>query len=366
MSSEVSTQLVGLGLNREGPASNGASDAAIFRSTLDEALDTLATVIDATDTAATADAKAAVLTCRSQLAAGVPAEVLDPIARTCFASTRHVAAHGRDHAAEQRTRAAALVTMVRETVATLGGDQTSLDDTLAGSVQRLGQLARVDDLQQIQARLFEEVATLKRVTLERRAAWEQTVQQFGTRLSTLETQLDLTRKEAAVDPLTNIANRRTFEATCRQWLGPHRPGFVMAMADVDDFKAINDRHGHGVGDRVLVTVAETLARSLRAGDLVARLGGDEFVLLAAGLTLRQAEGRLSAISRDIRNACQGLVPDGAAPSMSIGIAECSAGDTLESLQQRADAALYEAKRGGKGRLAAKASPLIRDLRGLSR
>jgi diguanylate cyclase (GGDEF)-like protein len=136
------------------------------------------------------------------------------------------------------------------------------------------------------------------------------------------------------------------------------------MVDVDNFKTINDQCGHGVGDRVLVTVAETLARSLRPNDLVARLGGDEFAVLAANLTLNQAEGRFAAISRKVHEACQPLVQehDGILSSISIGIAECSAGDTLDSLQQRADAALYDAKKRGKGRVATKASPFIRDLR----
>jgi diguanylate cyclase (GGDEF)-like protein len=135
----------------------------------------------------------------------------------------------------------------------------------------------------------------------------------------------------------------------------------MAMADVDNFKAINDRFGHLVGDQVLVTVAETLARSLRSGDLVARVGGDEFAILAASLTLTQAEGRFAGIAGAVQRACSAHVPDGMAPTISIGIAECSAGDTVESVQQRTDAALYQAKKDGKGRLATKASPFLRDL-----
>jgi diguanylate cyclase (GGDEF)-like protein len=253
--------------------------------------------------------------------------------------------------------------MVRETVATIGGGQANLQETLADSAERFERLAQVGDLQQIQARLLDEVATLKRITLEQRRSWEETIQQFGVRLGRLETQLDHTRREAAIDPLTNVANRRTFEQKCREWLKPNRPGFVMAMIDVDDFKAINDRYGHAVGDRVLVVVAETLVRSLRADDLVARLGGDEFVIMAACLTLSQAEGRFGAIGRAVQNATRELAQDGAmVPSISMGVAECSAGDTLESLQQRADEALYLAKKNGKGRLATKASPFIRDLR----
>ena len=136
-----------------------------------------------------------------------------------------------------------------------------------------------------------------------------------------------------------------FEKTCREWLAPNKPGFVIAMADVDDFKTINDENGHGIGDKVLVTVAEALVHALRGGDVVARLGGDEFAVLACGLTLTQAESRFATIGKQVQAACRPLVKDGQpAPSLSIGLAECSAGDTMESLQQRADAALYQAKR----------------------
>jgi diguanylate cyclase len=223
------------------------------------------------------------------------------------------------------------------------------------------QIARTNDLQQMQAELAAEVLHLKRIALERRTAWERTLGEFQTRLSRLERELDYTKREASVDPLTNVANRRTFERTCREWLLPNRLGFVMAMADVDDLKMINDRYGHAMGDRLLATIADTLARSLRADDIVARLGGDEFAILGAGLTLGQAERRLMAIGKVVQNACRLMIPDGTAPSISIGLTERAAGDTLESLRQRADEALYDAKKNGKGRVATKSSPLIRDL-----
>lgn len=248
-----------------------------------------------------------------------------------------------------------------DVVASMVGDETSLQERLAGSAARFERLSSVEDVTQIHAQLFEEVATLKRISVERRAAWDERSEQFASRLATLESQLDSTRREAAIDPLTNIANRRTFERTCRQWLAPNRPGFVMAMADVDNFKAINDQFGHAVGDQVLVGVAETLARCLRSDDLVARVGGDEFAILATSLSLGQAESRFAAIAAAVERACRVFVPDGVAPSISIGLAERSAGDTSESLTQRADEALYQAKKSGKGRLATKASPFIRDL-----
>jgi diguanylate cyclase (GGDEF)-like protein len=356
----VSTNLVALHLAKTNPTS--ASEADVLRRTLDEAFGTLADVLAAGDTGTLAEVVAAVDGCRAQLAAGAAADVLDPLARACFETTRNVASSSRKSAAEQRAQVAALVTVVRETVATIAGGEANLHDTLTSSAERFERLSQGGDLRQIQAQLAKEVATLKRISVERRAAWDQRFREFGSRLSTLETQLDTTRREAALDPLTNVANRRTFERTCREWLGPNRPGFVLAMIDVDDFKTINDRNGHAIGDRVLVAVAESLVRSLRSDDVVARLGGDEFAILAACLTLSQSEGRLAAIGRAVQTACREIVQDGVGASISIGVAECSAGDTLESLQQRADEALYQAKKNGKGRLATKASPFIRDLR----
>jgi diguanylate cyclase len=271
-------------------------------------------------------------------------------------------AHGRPSDDASRTLADVLA-MVRETMASIAGDHDTFDETLASSAERFERLAGVNDLQQLQAQLFQEVATLKRVTIERRKAWEKTTQEFGARLTSLESQLDDTRREASLDPLTNVANRRAFEKTCREWLAPNKPGFVIAIADVDDFKSINDENGHGTGDKVLVAVADALVRALRTGDVVARLGGDEFAVLACGLTLTQAESRFATIGKQVQAACRPLVNEAhPAPSLSIGLAECSAGDTMESLQQRADAALYQAKRNGKGRVAAKTSPLLRDLR----
>jgi diguanylate cyclase (GGDEF)-like protein len=343
------------------PTPAGQSDLDVFRSTLDEAFGTLADVLTAGDAGSLTEVLAGIERCRAALTGDVAAEFVVPIARACFDSTKSVAAHTRNKTAERRTQIAELVAMVRETVHTIAGDQTNIQETLAGSAERLERIAHADDLHLIQVKLRQEVARLTRITMERRAAWEKTVKDFGTRLANLETQLDRTRREAATDPLTNVPNRRSFEATCREWMAPNRPGFVMAMVDVDDFKKINDRYGHGIGDRVLVLVAETLARSLRAEDVVARIGGDEFAVLASSLTLTQAEGRFAAIGRAVQEACKPLVEDARGPSISIGLAECSAGDTLRSLQQRADAALYQAKRSGKGRLATKAVPLIRDL-----
>lgn len=251
------------------------------------------------------------------------------------------------------------LSMVRDAVAAIAGEQTSLDESLTGSAARVAQIARSNNITEIQTLLAEEVTRLKRIALERRTTWEHTVGEFRTRMTRLEEQLDHTRREASLDPLTSVANRRTFEGTCRQWLAADHAGFVLAMVDVDDFKAINDRYGHAVGDRLLVAVAETLTRSLRSDDLVARIGGDEFAVLAPGLTAAQAGRRFAAIAGAVQTACAAIVAHRIPPSISIGLAERAAGDTLDTLQQRADGALYDAKRNGKGCVAIKGAPMTR-------
>jgi diguanylate cyclase len=354
--------LVSLGLGGRHSETQPApvAEAVVFRRILDEALAVLNDAIEAEEVIPP-DVSAAVDAFRAGIAGGLGAAGLDPLAAICFTSIRRFTSHARGSATARRAQVTALVATVRETVATIAGNQNSLHDSLAGSVERVDRIARLDNLCEIQERLVEEVAALKQIAIERRASWEQTFQDFGRRLTGLETQLDTTRREATIDPLTNVANRRMFERTCKAWMGPHRPPFVLATIDVDDFKAVNDQHGHDVGDRVLVAVAETLVRSLRTDDLVARLGGDEFAILAAPLTLQQAQGRFASFVNAVSAACRQVMPDGSAVTISIGIAELSAGDTVESVQKRADQALYEAKRAGKGRVAVKATPFIRDL-----
>jgi diguanylate cyclase len=327
---------------------------------LGESLEIVADAIEVGDSTPP-DVTSTLSTCRQAIAAGREATALSPLTATCFTSLRRFIAHARAQATAQRAQVTALVGMVRETVTTIAGSHTSLHETLTGSAERFDEIARLDNLQDIQARLVDEVATLKRIAIERKAAWEQTLQEFGRRVNGLESQLDTTRREATTDPLTNVANRRVFDRTCRAWMGPNRPPFVMAMIDVDDFKSINDKNGHAAGDKVLVAVAETLVKSLRPEDLVARLGGDEFAVLAAPLTLQQAQERFAILVGAIGTACRPFLSDGKTATVSIGLAEFSAGDSAETLQKRADQALYDAKRNGKGRVAAKAMPFVRDL-----
>lgn len=320
-----------------------------------------AAVRDSADTSdlARADLAAGVIGCED--GAPIDPATTERLAQLCVDSIKRSVMQTRRREAEYGAQIGALVGKVREAVAALGGTHASLDAALSNSAERFERLSRIDDFHEIQGQLCSEVERLKRLALDQRAEWERTARDFDDRISTLRSQLETTRREAGVDPLTSVANRRTYEQTLRDWMD-RRVGFILALIDVDDFKAVNDRHGHAAGDRVLVAIAETLSRSVRAGDVVARIGGDEFAILAATLTLPQAERRYAGLIAAVTNACGTVIPDDGPMTVSVGVAELSAGDTADALQTRADAALYEAKAGGKRRIVARAAPLIRDLR----
>jgi diguanylate cyclase (GGDEF)-like protein len=151
------------------------------------------------------------------------------------------------------------------------------------------------------------------------------------------------------DPLTGLANRRQFDHRLRGVSArAQRSGvaFAVAYLDLDDFKPINDRFGHDIGDRVLVCVAERLTESVREADLVARLGGDEFAIILEDVDGAASLGML--LSR-LREAVEKPIPvDGRTVQVgiSIGVVPCLDGRAEPGdLVRRADRAMLQIKTG---------------------
>lgn len=163
-------------------------------------------------------------------------------------------------------------------------------------------------------------------------------------------------RQAGMDPLTGLVTRRVLDdAVARALAAATFPdGAALVLLDVDEFKSINDSHGHPVGDAALVHLASVITREVRAEDaVVSRLGGDELAILLTGCPPDVATRRAQDLLEAVRAAP--LVLDGdvlMALSVSIGVAHAPrhAAD-LRTLYAAADRALYEAKRAGRGRVA---------------
>jgi diguanylate cyclase (GGDEF)-like protein len=151
---------------------------------------------------------------------------------------------------------------------------------------------------------------------------------------------------ARTDPLTDLSNRRAWQEELRRELARaarSRQPLAIAIIDVDELKSYNDRWGHAAGDRLLLTAAARWRRRLRISDLLARVGGDEFALTLPGCTLEEAV----EIGDQLRTA----LPEGL--SCSVGVAEWTGGEPVDSLLARADDALYAAKESGRDRTCAR-------------
>ncbi|SHL88160.1 sensor domain-containing diguanylate cyclase [Rhodanobacter sp. OK091] len=160
---------------------------------------------------------------------------------------------------------------------------------------------------------------------------------------------ELTRL-ARFDTLTGLANRRHFDERIAVLLLQkyrQRSPLLLMMIDIDHFKCINDSWGHGVGDEVLKAVGQRLQGCLRKNDLVARLGGDEFVALVEDV---ESSSIAEELTRKIQAAMAQEITVGAIRiqmTLSIGMALCQSAASADAFMQLADAALYEAKAGGR-------------------
>jgi diguanylate cyclase (GGDEF)-like protein len=153
--------------------------------------------------------------------------------------------------------------------------------------------------------------------------------------------------QATHDPLTGIANRALFERTVAGLVADRTP-FHMALLDLDDFKMVNDRLGHGMGDLLITTVSQRLVDHVRPRDTVARLGGDEFVVLLPDAHPDTVTGLLT----DLVTAVERPVDLGGhevATHVSIGVTASHDDDRPEELLRRADVAMYAAKGSGGNR-----------------
>ena len=161
------------------------------------------------------------------------------------------------------------------------------------------------------------------------------------------------RMLATSDVLTGIYNRRGFQDAAERALRNaqrQQQPLAVVVADIDNFKAINDRHGHDAGDRALRHFATRLERLVRRGDLVGRIGGEEFALLLVNTRARNAVEVVERIRRDIA-----AMPVEGASSISMtasfGITDLRPGDiSLAALMSRADRALYRSKLEGRDRV----------------
>ncbi|WP_448678592.1 diguanylate cyclase [Pseudomonas nicosulfuronedens] len=243
-----------------------------------------------------------------------------------------------------------------------------LDDTLREQVSGLKEsVLEATDLdglkRNVESRLQGLVGTMDRFRVERESREQEVserIQSLVTRVASMEeeartfqTNIEDQRQKAMTDALTGLPNRAALterlELEVSRW---QRYGgdLLLAVLDVDHFKRINDDFGHLAGDKVLKIIANELAKRVRKTDFIARYGGEEFVVLLPGTPLDGGEQLLDVLRGAIEACPFHFKGERLSITCSAGLTAFREGERAENAFERADQALYRAKRGGRNRL----------------
>jgi diguanylate cyclase (GGDEF)-like protein len=279
------------------------------------------------------------------------------VAGECLRLCQDYLTRARTYLLDRETEFAEVIDVLRLALGKLAGEAQSFNVRLMGSSERFNRLTEIQDIREMKKQISQEVRELNRVVVEKQKQDEASYSRLSRRIEVLQTNLSKTKEEAALDPLTRVANRGSFDAAIERWVNTHRQTgkpFVVAMLDLDNFKQINDTHGHQVGDRILLSAAQRFGKHVRGSDFLARYGGEEFVIMMSELDLVQAESKFQEILVRIASCSHEYSKDGqdfkVCFTASCGLAEFTPEDTADDILRRADEALYEAKRAGKNRV----------------
>ncbi len=229
---------------------------------------------------------------------------------------------------------------------------------LEGVTAKIGATSSPQEIQKVLSGIVSETKEM----LARNKTLEQELDKSSHVMEELQRDLENVRREAMTDGLTNLANRKAFDNELRriaEEASVTQSTFALLMVDIDYFKSFNDNFGHQVGDQVLRLVARTLTDGVKGRDIAARYGGEEFAIIlpdtnlqaavTVGNALRKAVATKDVVNRNTGDKLGRI-------TMSVGCAEFSAGENLQDLIERADAALYTAKHNGRNQVAAAPTP----------
>ena len=302
---------------------------------------------------------------RRRIADATSAQELATEADACTKTCEQYFRRSRHYFVDREAEFTEMITILREAAGMMAGEASAFNNQVLSSSERFGALLQLDDIRVLKKQISTQVATLKRAVQEKQKRDEEAYGALTRRVEALQNRLLEAEEEASIDALTRVANRGSFDRTLRRMIAASRRASAplsLALIDIDNFKVINDTHGHPVGDRVLLCAALSLIQALRKTDFVARYGGEEFAILLPDARVVHAEKRLTALIAKIAESNYEYEADGRKGTVqftvSCGVTELEAGDEDDDLVRRADEALYEAKREGKNRVIARKHSLL--------
>jgi diguanylate cyclase len=254
------------------------------------------------------------------------------------------------------------IEQVMAMIGAAAGTASSYTENLAHVSEKLGADADDPTVRAIVESLVQATAEMQ----QNNQALEARLSASKQEIDQLQEDLEAVRTESLTDPLTTLANRKSFDDALQPAIDDARARnehLCLLLTDVDHFKQFNDTFGHLTGDQVLRLVAMSIKQNVKGRDIAARYGGEEFAILLPDTMLRAAVTVADHIRRAVmakelmkRSTGEHL----GRVTISVGVATLRPDDTPQTLIERADACLYAAKRNGRNQVISEADPEVVD------
>ena len=250
-----------------------------------------------------------------------------------------------------------IIDLLTKAMAVVDHDNQVYNEKIYKQSEKLEKITLLDDIKKIKNELIIEVENIRKSVREKELRDSEKLEQLSQKVNTLNVELEKAKEESVKDGLTGIYNRKAFDIYIRKLVDRNtviKTPFSILLLDIDDFKKINDNFGHQTGDRVLVATAHKCREFIRSDDFLSRYGGEEFVVVLPGASLRNAIKKSKLICKEIAKTRYALEENKEdtiiSITVSIGASVHKKGDTVATVIERADKALYAAKQAGKNQV----------------
>ena len=250
-----------------------------------------------------------------------------------------------------------IVGLQRTAMTTLGTENQVYNREVYEQSKQIEAITMLDDIKTMKQHLKKEVAAIQATVRKKEEQDRQQMDALAKQISRLTVELKKVKTKAMTDGLTKAYNREAFDNYIRKIVDQNtikNSPFSLLMLDIDDFKKINDEYGHQIGDRVLVAVVRKCTEFIRDEDFLARYGGEEFVIVLPGASLRNALKKAQRLRKAIAGTHYTTDKEKEGKSLSItvsiGASSFRKNDSVSTVIDRSDQALYQAKRTGKNRV----------------
>ncbi len=229
-------------------------------------------------------------------------------------------------------------------------DNTNFSDQIKDSMSHIENTIELDEIKEIRKKITLETNSLRKTIAKKQEKDAIIIDSLTHKVKAIQVELASAKEEVLIDGLTQIYNRKAFDKKIGDAFikkSVKKAPFTLVMVDIDYFKKINDEYGHTVGDEVLKMVASTIKKTFRLNDFVARYGGEEFSVMIDRIDRHYILDVCERLRAAIEAMNFTINSERVPTSASIGVAFSSQTDTLRTLIERSDRALYLAKESGR-------------------